>query len=301
MNAHLPAAYLAALLVLLPSAARADEEPPFSRITLKDGQQLRGYVVEKSDQRYLLELAGGGRMEIPTSSVATVVVDARARVDARTGEVREGDPNRTRYFYSPSAHFLKQGEGYFSQKQLLFSSVAYGLTDNISVLAGAVLPLWLFPGGGFNFIGGLKAGGQVAQDVHLAVGAETLVLPGLGLVTPASMSFVGLVFGTATYGDEDRHLSVSLGRPFFFTSFGSGAPVEVIGTVSGLMRLNQNVALLTENWVLPTPMGVFGVVSGGVRLMSGRIAVDLGGIWGVSRFGSTTVPVPWVDFTYNFG
>ena len=47
----------------------------------------------------------------------------------------------TRYLYAPTAIPLEKGTGYFSQKELVMSSVAYGLTDNISVLGGTPLPI----------------------------------------------------------------------------------------------------------------------------------------------------------------
>lgn len=293
----------ALLVTLFLVGAGAIEERVISEITLADGQQLRGYVVEETDENYVLELAAGGRMEIASSSVKSVRVNERITADAKTGELREGDPNRTRYFYSPSAHMLKAGEGYFSQKELLFSSVAYGVTDNISVLAGAVLPFWFMGNGsGFNFIFGAKAGGEVAPGVHLAAGAETLMLPGFGYSSSPSMLFAGFLFGTATFGDEEQHLSVSVGRPFFFSRFGSGAPAELIATLSGSIRVHKHVALVTENWLIPSSTMTVGFFSGGLRLMAGRIAVDLGAIVpATSTYGASPIPLPWLDFTYNFG
>jgi hypothetical protein len=60
---------------------------------------------------------------------------------------------------------------------------------------------------------------------------------------------------------------------------------------------------MTENWVMPMiARGDFGLANAlGVRLMGDKLAVDLGGIWlSTSRGLATWVPVPWVDFTWNF-
>lgn len=292
----------ALLITLFVLGAEPTEARVISELTLTDGQQLRGYIVEETEERYVVELASGGRMEVAASSVESVRVNERITADAKTGELREGDPNRTRYFYSPSAHMLKKGEGYFSQKELLFSSVAYGVTDNISVLAGAVLPFWFIGNGaGFNFIFGAKAGGEVAPGIHLAAGAETLMLPGFGYSGPSAM-FAGFLFGTATIGSEEQHLSVSVGRPFFFSQYGSGAPAELIATLSGSIRVHKHLALVTENWLIPSSTMTVGFFSGGLRLMAGRIAVDLGAILpATSTYGVSPIPLPWLDFTYNFG
>ena len=290
-----------AVVFLSSSAFAQDSERVISRVTLNDGQELHGYVVERTDEKVLLELTSGGRMELPSASVRTITSDERVKVDGR-GELRSSDPSRTRYFYSPSGFMLRQGEGYFSQKELFFSSVAYGVTDNISVLAGSVLPAWLAGPYGMNFIIGAKGGGQVAPGIHLAAGLETLMLPNIGFGGGGMQPvFAGFLFGTATIGSEDTHMSVSLGRPFFLSQFGSANLFQVIATVSGSARLNKHVALVSENWIIPSSTSTMGLVSGGVRLMAGRIAVDVGGIWMVSTFGSSAIPLPWLDFTYNFG
>ena len=171
--------FVIAALALSTSALAQSAQRTLSKVTLSDGQELHGYVVEQSEENFVLELINGGRMELPPSSVRTVVADTSVKVDA-SGELRNRDPNRTRYFYSPSAHMLRRGEGYISQKELFFTSVAYGITDNIGIIAGSVLPAWFGGNNGMNFIFGVKAGGTITEYFHLPGGAQTLVLPQLG-------------------------------------------------------------------------------------------------------------------------
>ncbi|WP_143196169.1 hypothetical protein [Archangium sp. Cb G35] len=268
-----------------------------SRITLKDGQELHGVVVRQDSQVVVLELADGDRMELPARQVKDIAVERNAQV-RDNGEIWFQDPNRTRYLYAPTGMMLRQGEGYFSQKELFFSSLNYGLTDHITVQAGAVVPAWLLGAPGFNFIGGIKVGGSVGDRLHLAAGAQGLFLPGIGGMGGA----VGFVFGTATYGTPDAHLSVGLGKPFTLTNSGGSLDSTIITTLSGNLRLSQRVALVTENWLMPTfiesgnsqlPM----INSLAVRLFGESWAVDLGGI----RVPGLSLPIPWVDFAYNFG
>jgi hypothetical protein len=117
---------------------------------------------------------------------------------------------------------------------------------------------------------------------------------------------VGILFGTASYGTPDAHLSLGLGTPFIFSN-GSGTNSfarDVLVAVSGNLRLTQRVALVTENWVIPSlfdnsygqqqlPM----INSLAVRMLGERWAVDLGLI----RVPQVGFPIPWLDFTYNFG
>ena len=268
-----------------------------SRITLKDGQELHGVVVRQDSQVVVVELADGDRLELPARQVKDITAEHNAQV-RDNGEIWFQDPNRTRYLYAPSGMMLRQGEGYFSQKELFFSSLNYGLTDYITVQAGAVLPAWLLGAPGFNFIGGIKVGTSVGDRLHLAVGAQGLVLPGFG---GGSGGTAGFLFGTATYGTPDAHLSLGVGKPFTLSNSGGELDSNIIATLSGNVRLSQRVALVTENWLIPTlgtstselPM----LNSLAVRLFGESWAVDLGGI----RVPGLPIPIPWLDFAYNFG
>jgi hypothetical protein len=308
---------LAAVLTLTQQEATRPESPPptsvsapaeatapaesgkreLSRITLKDGQELHGVVVRQDSQVVVVELADGDRMELPARQVKDISAEHNAQV-RDNGEIWFQDPNRTRYLYAPTGMMLRQGEGYFSQKELFFSSINYGLTDNITVQAGAIVPAWLLGASGFNFIAGAKVGGSVGDKLHLAAGAQGLVIPGIGTGIGGT---VGFVFGTATVGTPDAHLSLGVGKPFTLTNSGGSLDSTVIATLSGNLRVSQRVALVTENWLFPT----FGSTGGqlpmlnslAVRLFGESWAVDLGGI----RVPGLGIPVPWVDFAYNFG
>jgi hypothetical protein len=288
-----------------PAASETFTQPPppesgkreLSRITLKDGQQLHGVVVHEDHQVVVVELPDGDRLELPARQVKDISVQRNVQV-RDNGEIWFQDPNRTRYLYAPSGMMLRQGEGYFSQKELFFSSLSYGLTDNITVQAGAVLPAWLIPGA-FNFIGGVKVGGSIGDRLHLAVGAQGLAVPGLGTGFGGA---VGFVFGTATYGTPDAHLSLGLGKPFMLFNGGGGLDSSVIGTLSGNIRVSQRAALVTENWLLMAPganlNGQLPMLNSlAVRLFGESWAVDLGGIY----VPGTPMLIPWLDFAYNFG
>lgn len=136
--------------------------------------------------------------------------------------------------------------------------------------------------------------------MHLAAGVELLKLPGLGL---HDVSLFGFLFGTATVGDADRHLSLSLGRPVYPWKFFNNYHYEAVATVSGLWRVHRHVALLTESWALRLSysgnLSSQFLFSGGVRLMWGRLAMDLGGI--LFLHPSFQLPAPFLEFTYHFG
>ncbi|MCI0574334.1 MAG: hypothetical protein L0Y66_26685 [Myxococcaceae bacterium] len=275
-------------------------------VVLKDGQELRGRLLRQDASGLHLELAGGSVLSLSSASVRSVTDQTHVPV-SETGERFGADPNRTRYFYSPTAMMLRPGEVYFSQKELLFSALAVGVTENLSVLVGSIVPAWFGGTSGMNFIFGAKAGLPVATNVHLAVGAESLLLPGFGTST-GNATLVGLAFGTVTVGGPDAHVSLSVGKPFDLSA-SVGVPDDLlVMTLSGNLRVGRNSALVTEHWVIPSlTSGYVATAHGlGVRFIFERIAVDLGGVflgnWGPDRSGlAVPYPVPWLDFTYNFG
>ena len=259
------------------------------RVRLVDGQVFEGRVVAVSAETIELRLPTGGVVSLPLASVAEVSLPLARPVGSGPAiKIQVRDPNRTRYFYSPSAMTLRAGEAYFSQKMLFFSSVGYGLTDNITVLAGAVLPAWLLDEDAFNVIGAIKVGSEVSSDLHLAAGAEALIIPSRGSV--------GFLFGSVTAGTADAHATLSAGYPFALATTG-GEVGGLLVTVSGNLRVSERLALITENWILVSSRtGV--VSSAGVRWILGDSAFDLALLGSPSE--GVVLPVPWVDYTYNF-
>lgn len=272
-------------------------------LTLADGQTLRGYLVAKTKEQITLELVTGGAVTVPAAQVTAIDPD-RGTVVNPDGELWFEDPHRTRYFYGPSGFMLRKGQGDFSQKELLFSTVSYGVLDNLSLQVGTVAPAWFFGVQGINGIFAVKVGGRVMSRLNVCGGAQTLFLPFMwGSSGP---QFAGLAFGCATVGSPDAHFTVSAGVPFLLNPSASVSS-GFITTLSGNLRVGRNIALVTENWfVVPdvsrTQLDAFTANVFGVRFMGQRIAVDLGAMWFVTtRTGLLTpIPIPWLDFTFNF-
>ena len=294
MNLSNPLMLVPLFVLLLSSAANADAaRKGLTRVLLRDGQELAGEVTARDATHVTLRIGQGQEVQLPLSAIASIE-ETEARVDA-TGEVHWPDPSRTRYLYAPSAMMLKRGEGYFSQKELLFSSVAYGVTDHVTVLAGSALPLWFADAP--NFILGAKVGFSPAPSLHVAAGIESLVLPGTG-------GFVGgLAFGSVTLGGEAAHVTVS-GGPILYTLAGEEDRVgPAIVTLSGNVRVAPRLALVAENWIVPSAGSGSTLLMANafaLRVIGRRLTVDVGAMVLSSNFDAVPVPVPWLDFTYNF-
>lgn len=269
-----------------PAAAPAPSPaaPVPALVFLKDGQQLRGKLVSQDATGATLELEGGARVVVPAASIARIEL-----AKAGQTEVRSKDPNRTRYLYSPSGFMLKKGEGYVSQTELIVTSVAYGLTDWLTVGVGSSIP-FLFVDEGINLIGTVKLGFDVGEYVHLVAGAQSLWLPTLDAGTTA-----GVAFGTVTLGTPDLHLGVSAG-PVFVAGDEANEVGDILVSISGNVRVSERIALVSENWFLPQSDNAY-ALSGAVRFIGQRLAVDAGLIF----VEGAEIPIPWLDFTFNFG
>ncbi len=208
----------------------------------------------------------------------------------------------TRYLYAPSAIPMRKGQVNLSQRGLVFTSAAVGLTNNITVLAGTIAPLALsmsYEGDWDNMVAvaGLKIGASIGDQVYVAVGGEVMTIFGWT---------GGIVFTTATLGDYDRNLSLGAGLGFN-TSTGGLSMMPV--TLSGFFRLNDELGLISENWVLlPMEEGFGGVqaYSFGVRILrSESFTLDIAGILvGTGTPGvdgeMVPIPLPWIDLTWHF-
>lgn len=268
-----------------PAAPAPQEEGRLAAVRLKSGQVLTGRIVSRDERELVLESEDGVRSVIPAASIAEV----REAAAGATRAPWDPDPNRTRYLYTPSGFMLPQGEGYVSQTELLLTTVAFGVTDWLTLGVGGVVPAW-FAEDGFNLIGLVKVGGELTPWLHVAGTVESFWAPGLDDATTA-----GLAFATVTLGRPDLHLGVSAGVPFVVGDAENDVG-DTVFSVSGVARVSRRVALVTENWVFPGSEDDVVVSGFAVRFIGSQLAVDVGLLFSPDA----EVPFPWLDFTWNF-
>ena len=152
---------------------------------------------------------------------------------------------------------------------------------------------------GFNIILGGKYAIKLNERWRLAVGAETFNFPthSVGLI----QSFFGV-----TYGSEDGHLTLNIGKPFAYSDQGDDFfedPGVFMFSLSGNKKLSRSVRLVTENWfVFPIsrPSANLRLHSLALRLQGESLAVDIGAIQLGFDDEFAPFPLPWLDFAYNF-
>lgn len=259
-------------------------------VYLYDGSTIIGELTEKGENEIKVT-TDVGDMTIPLLKIEKL---SREAIEPYEKPRRFSNPNYTRLFFAPNGRTLKAGEGYFSDIYVLFPSIAYGLTDNITLGAGVSI----IPGLGFGnqiLFFTPKVGFNVGPKVSLSVGSFIMRFPvDFDLDEEEEDSeWIGMLFGMSTFGTLDHSVTVGLGYGFVNDEMAE-KPLVIIG---GEARLSQGIALVSENWVLP---GVDEeVISYGIRFFGRKLSIDLAMIATIEE--SFNFPgFPYIDFVVNF-
>ena len=243
---------------------------------------------------------------LPLTTTAQDVAPTPAVQSSKTSP----DSNATRLLFSPTGRPLAKGEGYFSDHMLVFPGVTYGITDNLSIGAGASV----VPGLGLDeqvLYVAPRFGKQFSE--HVAVSAGLLYGRTGGNDDATDL---GLGFAVATLGKPDESLTVGLGvaRTVEYETSGryvngvlryerqrdiAHTPVLMVG---GTKQLSRRVALVSENWLVlhdnfklsEQPFAL------GIRFLGDRLSADVGVVL-VGEMLDEGFPLPWVSVSYRFG
>ncbi len=257
-------------------------------VALRDGSRLVGRVVAEDDTSLTVATADGLEVVVRRASVVSMTPVGE---DGRSISV---DPNYSRLMFAPTARPLKKGDGYFSDYELLFPGVAYGITDNISLAGG----LSVIPGVGLDeqlFYVAPKVGFNLGDRASVAVGG-LLAGSGAGDIGGES-AYIG--FAVGTFGGPKRSLTLGLGLGDTTSEFSDAVPIVMAG---GTATLSRRVALVGETWMFlnddfrlaEQPFGV------AARLFGDRLSADVGVILS-GELLDEGFPIPWLSVTYHFG
>ena len=206
------------------------------------------------------------------------------------------------YFLTTTAIPLKKRDGYYKNTMVSLNTVAYGLTNNVSV--GAALDLVSLirsRSGGPIFNVRLQAGGSVSELVHIGVSGMYINtrVPVGAEVEPDTKLRSGFALGMAmiTIGSINNQITIAGG----WTHDGKDAGRSPVLNVGGALRVFTNVMLVTENWIFTDPERSFYVHSLGVRILGDNLAIDVGLTYDKEYTKKITpVGLPFLSATLNF-
>ncbi len=259
--------------------------------TLKDGSVIRGKIVQQDAAQITVITAAGIEMKIPRSEVISIK-PLEGKISQ--GEFRRFDPNYSRLMFGPTGRPLRKGHGYFSDFYVFFPGVAYGFTNNFSILAGMSIFPGVQPDDQIKFIAP-RIG--ISTSERLAISAGTL------LISLWDGAAAGIAFVTTTVGEPDKSFTAGFGLGYVKEE---GEEFEFgrkpILTLGGNIRLSNSSALVSENWLVLDRSVQFDELpfALALRLFGDRLAGDIGFVMigEVMRHG---FPIPWLSLVYNFG
>lgn len=260
------------------------EENKNYKLILSDESEIIGTILETTESVIVIKTSSLPRVEIPITNIRTIT-------PVETSNIKKGvywfeNPNPTRYLFSTSGFNLERGEGYYQNSYLVFNFVNIGVSKTISV------------GGGFELISTVlgspllfftpKFSTKVADKFRVGGGLLYLGIPGEGSG--------GATYALATYGTKNHNVTGTMGWGFAQGDFQK----QPMMTLSGMTRVAKGVALVSENWLIPTSPDYYGFVSYGVRFFGEKLSCDLAFINNPDIASGFAIGIPYVDFVVKF-
>jgi small nuclear ribonucleoprotein (snRNP)-like protein len=223
-------------------------------IKMKNGDEYKGTISKRDSETIVLKTVNG-EISLIASNVSAI-----ENYDY-TGKFEFANPHDTRYFFGPSGIPIKKGKGYYQNILVTTNFFNYGITNNISI------------GGGFEFISTVsgspiwfltpKVGFDISENIHVGAG---FIMAGFAAEGTATLGY-----GVFTLGQSETNLSIGAGYGLLDGEL-SDYPAIMI---SGTHRISKSIALLSENYVIPTSF-YFGIH--GIRILSKKNSFDIGAI-----------------------
>jgi len=226
----------------------------FYKIITKDNEEHFGIITKEDNDFIVLK-----KINLDQETIPKFAIKEREIVDPVKLFGYKTHP--TRYLYSPSAIPLKRGSGYLNMLYFLALQAQYGLTDNLSVgitTTPAFMPTLI----------NVKYSHKVDDKFHIAGGAQ------IGRLWYTDEQSLGVVFGTATYGNEINNVSLNLGWGFY----GKSNENLPMATVSWAYKSTEKVQFIGEFWSLFHAEGAPTVLGGpALRIKTGKnLFFDIG-------------------------
>ena len=245
------------------------------QVVFHDGQELVGLLVSETNSTIVIEMSNGSLITLEKDKLKSIQKNP-SFVQNKTGGFWTPDPAESRYLYAASGFMLPKGQWSFSQKELFFSTVHYGLTDYASIQVGSILPAFFnsYPNGIFA----LKLGTSLNDWISIAGGSQAFW---------GEDDLVFIPFGVLTLGQPGQHISLNMGYPV-----ANNEGQKLLINVSGKKRISKHSALVAEVWTVEGEW----LWAPAIRLMGKNFSTDLGMV----LIPDIDIPIPWIDFSYSW-
>ena len=231
-------------------------------------------------KKYASETGTGNKKKTEYSSANQQSSSSYAARIAASEKAKENSAIFSRYLFAPSAIKHKKGTFVYDNSYGFINSLSYSASDYLSLTGGAELitslmgqPILLFSP---------HIGVPVGDQLYLGGGYF------YGAIVNTDNTIINALYGTLTWGNNNKNISVNLG-----SGINAGSSFSL--NVSGYLKLNKNVALISENWFLESNeiLDLEGIplVGFGCRVFGEKVNFD---------FALINVVIPYVGFSYKF-
>ena len=209
----------------------------------RDGTTIIGtFIKDEGGNIYINDLAGN---EIYIPRVMVAQIHNVTKDNLKDDEYWFPNLHDSRYFFSPSAYGLEEGEGYYSNSYWWLWQAQYGLSDNLSIGAGTT-PI------GIPSSVNIKFSTKIAKDINYAFG--WFWVGDLFGWTDGNMgSLLNMPYLVATKGSKEKNFT--LGAAYNFATPFDDDNVEMnsnrlVLNSGGTVRLSRRFAFVFEAWLL---------------------------------------------------
>ena len=209
------------------SSAYSTKKP--YHVVLKDGSSYTGFVIKDDARQILLRTNTVGEIYIPKENIKTIE-EADKVGKLKKGKYFGDEIYYTRYFFSPSAFSLDEGDANAYMPYGLYTQAQYGVSDNFDAGIGTS---WI----GTPLTVTLKYTMQLKPNLHFAIG-------GIGITSTYSQPYFGggAGYGVLTSGTKASNISIGAGYGGFYSADSVGS------TSSGYLVMASAYKRLKPQW-----------------------------------------------------
>ena len=198
---------------------------------LEDESEYVGELIADTPDNVTIKRMDGSVVNIPAYKVIKRTKIDESQWDQESGEIIFGNLHDSRYFFSPSAFALEQGEGYSMNAYSLYWAFQYGIADNFSLGAGASVF-------GLTSLSAKYTVPSNAGNFNIAFGWFWVGFP----FSNEGKSIINIPFAVATWGDKEKNIS---------SGFGYNLEADkhpLVLNIGGTNRMSRSTALVFELW-----------------------------------------------------
>lgn len=260
------------------------------RIETTDGNEFFGSVVMQDTDSMVLKTTLYGELTLRKINIRKIT--ALIPTVYREGKYWPENLQAGRYFWVPSGHGLKAGEGYYQNVWVMFNQFAVGVTDWLS-LGGGMVPLFLFPEAPTPVWFSPKISIPVSKN-KFSLGAGALAGTWIGEEGEGGF---GIVYGLTTIGDRSNNITFGMGYGYSQGDFNDNPTLSL----SFMIRTGPKGYIVSENYYIGMGQNPFTLISFGGRSLVRKVGVDYG-LWiPFSKDMEELFAIPWIGFTVPFG